>query len=146
MMSKQPTYVVPMDAMVQEIRLAAVEESQVLHGVYPEPVFKPDEIVTAGLFQDRWISTAMRDPQVRSLVHHIEQALFARLLLDMYLVSTLNVPRINLDVFRNRLRHEHQVDDELLFRQVFGGHMKLRHVPSDVKLGYDGLSLYLQAV
>jgi hypothetical protein len=146
-MKKHPTYVVPMDAMVEEIRLAAVEESQVLSLIYPsDPVFKPGEIVTAGKFQDQWIRRAMDDPHVRSLVMHLEQALFARLLQDVYLVSTLNVARINLDAFRNRLKRDHQVDDELLFRQVFGGYMKFSHVPSDVKLGYDGLSLYLQAV
>lgn len=145
-MRKQPTYVVPMDAMVKEIRLGAVEESQTFYGVYPDPVFQPGEVVTAEKFQDRWIRLAMRDPQIHSLVMHLERALFARLLQDMYLVSTLNVPRINLDVFRNRLKCDHQVDDEILFRQVFGAQMKLTHIPSDVKLGYDGLSLYLQAV
>lgn len=146
-MKKHPTYVVPMDAMVEEIRLAAVEESQVLSLIYPpDPVFKPGEIVTAGKFQDRWIRQSMADPQVYSLVTYLEQALFARLLQDMYLVSTINVARVNLDAFRNRLKHDHKVDDELLFRQVFGGYMKFAHVPSDVKLGYDGLSLYLRAV
>jgi hypothetical protein len=144
-MRKQPTYVVPMDAMVQGIRLAAVEESQLLYNVYPDPVFKPGEIVTAGLFQDRWIRASMKHVLIRELVMDLERALMAKLLQDIFLISTLNAPRINLDTFINRLRHEHCVNEELLFSHAFAQYMRSHDLPDDVKLGYDGLSIYLQA-
>lgn len=143
-MQKPLVYVVPMDDMLEEIRPAALEETLKVFPRYIEPAFLPGETVTSGLFNKRWVRAAMENFQVHQYVIELERQLFARLLRDIYLVHIDNYIANDLvDSFKMHLRHEHQIDAEVLFTQTFGQYFKMKDLPSNIKLGYNGFSLYV---